>query len=612
MTGRVRDGVPERGKALVAELGSEPGLAVGAPSGGLTLVVMSPTGAGSVPAPGAGTLVLGRAEQCDVRIEDSRLSRRHAELRFGGGVHFVDLGSRNGSFVRNERASPHVPVRVRIGDAIAIGGTLLTLQRAVTSARPRHVWSHGYFEARLEEECASAARDGAPFAVVRLRLEPARADALTQDAASESTALLAELDGADMLASYAPDEYEALFTRVSVDEADARAADLARRLKAIGAPFALAMAAFPRDGRTPEALIEHTSRSLRRPPSAREREVAVEATPIGAIERMDAVVRRVAAGVINVLILGETGVGKDVLARRIHDVSPREKMPLVSINCGGLAESLLETELFGHEKGAFTGALQAKRGLLESADGGTVFLDEVGEMPLATQVKLLRVIEQREVTRVGALRPRAIDVRFLAATNRDLEGAIAEGRFRQDLYFRLNGITLSLPPLRERVEEIEPLAREFVAQACRAVGRRDRPSIAAEAMKTLVEYRWPGNVRELRNFIERAVLLCPGDVITRENLPIEKMGAVVAHGRPGHFATRMAPPPAPALGHEKSVTVPAPPLPTGDGERERIVDALDRCAGNQSQAARALGISRATLIRRIEEYGIRRPRKAGV
>jgi two-component system, NtrC family, response regulator AtoC len=570
----------------------------------LVLVVMSPTGTGSVPVPAQGTLVLGRAVECDVRIEDTKLSRRHAELRCGATIALVDLGSRNGSYVRSERVPPNVPVPLRVGDAIAIGSTLLTLQRAAAGERPRHVWSHGYFEARIEEECARAARGGSPFAILRLRLGAERADAPTRDTSADSATPLAALDGADMLASYAPQEYEALFTRTEASEADAHAAALAKKLAEAGASFVLSVAAYPRDGRTPEALIEHTSRGLRE----RMGGASGRATAGGAIERMEAILSRVAAGVINVLVLGETGVGKDVLARRIHELSPRAKMPLVSINCGALSESLLEGELFGHEKGAFTGAVQAKQGLLESANGGTIFLDEIGEMPLALQVKLLRVLEQREVMRVGAVRPRIIDVRFIAATNRNLESEIVDGRFRQDLYFRLNGITLSLPPLRERTEEIGALALTFIAQACEAMGRRDQPRIAPDAMETMLAYQWPGNIRELRNLIERAVLLCTGNTIMREHLPMEKMGAVVP--RSGPPSTRAAAPPAPNRLQARSATIPAPGAsPPPDQERQRVLDALEACAGNQSQAAKVLGISRATLIRRIEEHAIRRPRK---
>jgi DNA-binding NtrC family response regulator len=571
-------------------------------SGGThVLIVMSPSGMASIPVPLQGTLVLGRAPECDVRIEDAKLSRRHAELRCGTAMEFVDLGSRNGSYVADKRVTPEVPVAVRAGDAIGIGNTLLTLQRSPSVARPRHLWSHGYFEARLEEECGAAARDARLFAVLRLRLHAERPDDATRDAASDSLTLLTELDGAEMLASYAPLEFEALFVRTSPEEAEARAETLSKHMRALGARFSLIVSAYPRDGRTPEALIEHGSHGVRRRAEERSARVAAPSAASGAIERLEPIVRRVAAGMINVLVLGETGVGKDVLARRLHALSPRAAMPLLAINCGALTESLLESELFGHEKGAFTGALKTKVGLLESANGGTIFLDEVGEMPLATQVKLLRVLENREVTRVGALRPRAIDVRFIAATNRSLEADVAEGRFRRDLFFRLNGIALSLPPLRERVDEIAPLARTFAREACRAMGRADGPRIGEGALAILLSYQWPGNIRELRNVVERAVLLCEGAEIGHEHLPVEKMGPVV---EPPPAPREVAAPVAPSDRQARAATLP----PSDDG-RQRIVEALDACAGNQSQAAKHLGISRATLIRRIAEFNIRRPRK---
>jgi DNA-binding NtrC family response regulator len=573
------------------------------------LVVVSPSGTGRVPLPAVGTLVLGRARDCDVPIEDAKLSRRHAEVRCGQAIEFVDLGSRNGSHVRGERASPNVPTAIRPGDTVSFGSTVLTLQRASATDKPRHIWNHGYFEARLEEECARAARDGTSFSVLRLRLEPEHADAPTTDAAA-ATGILAELDAADMVASYAPGDYEALFANTGGEEAAARMADRIARLSAFGASVIVAVC--PRDGRTPDALVEHATRAFasRHVHSSRGFRVGVDPVapsanevatlPLGAFQRMDPLIRRIAAGAINVLVLGETGVGKDVLARRIHALSPRAKMPFVPLNCGALAETLLESELFGYEKGAFTGALQAKSGLLESAHGGTVFLDEIGEMPPATQVKLLRVLEQREVMRVGALRARVIDVRVIAATNRNLETEVAEKRFRQDLFFRLNGISVSIPPLRDRKDEIEPLAELFIDQACRAMARTDRPSLAPAAKKALLGYAWPGNVRELKNVIERALLLCSGGMITGEHVPADKMSsAAPPRDSAGGTGAR---PPLDTL--EASPQGPAPL-----GEEQRIADALEACAGNQSQAAKRLGISRATLIRRLEEYAIRRPRK---
>ena len=226
-----------------------------------------------------------------------------------------------------------------------------------------------------------------------------------------------------------------------------------------------------------------------------------------------------AQGTISVLIVGETGAGKEIVAARVHARSPRASKPFLAINCAALSESLLESELFGHEKGAFTDAVSARAGLFESAEGGTMFLDEIGEMPMTTQVKLLRVLEERKVMRVGGRTPRSIDVRFVAATNRDLEGDAERGAFRQDLYFRLAGITLALPPLRERTAEIPPLARLFVERARTQLARRAPIALSDAALAAMVRYRWPGNIRELRNVVDRAVVLCSGATLLPEHLP---------------------------------------------------------------------------------------------
>jgi DNA-binding NtrC family response regulator len=313
---------------------------------------------------------------------------------------------------------------------------------------------------------------------------------------------------------------------------------------------------------------------------------------------------RAAPTPINVLLLGETGVGKEILARAIHARSPRANGPFLGINCAGFTESLLDSELFGHEKGAFTGANQARAGLFEAAAGGTVFLDEVGELSPATQAKLLRVIEDRVVIRVGSTRPRSIDVRFLAATNRDIEAESRTGRFRPDLYFRLNGISFVIPPLRARREEIDDLIRVLLAAACRLVERTEIPNVSSAALDLLHDYPWPGNVRELRNAMERAAVLCPGETILPEHLP------------PAVWGSRQPAPPHP----NGTSVLPATPVPVSDGavslpdeikalERARIVSTLEQCGGNQSTAARLLGVSRHTLISRIIALGLRRPRK---
>ena len=307
---------------------------------------------------------------------------------------------------------------------------------------------------------------------------------------------------------------------------------------------------------------------------------------------------RIAHSQINVLISGETGVGKGVLAAELHRRSNRAERPFVALNCAELQESLLESELFGHERGAFTGAGASKPGLIETADGGTLFLDEIGEMSLGTQAKLLRVLEDRSVRRVGSLQARHIDVRVLAASNRDLAAENERGTFRRDLYFRLNGISLEVPPLRDRLDELEGLVHRFLAQASEAQGHPQTPSLSAEALEALRRHTWPGNIRELRNVIERAVVLCTGEVVTAEHLPVRL--EIVPNVVP--LATRARAP-------DVQATDPTLLTERAQAERQRIEEALDLCAGNQSRAAKMLGMSRATLVARLDRYGFPRPRK---
>jgi DNA-binding NtrC family response regulator len=319
-----------------------------------------------------------------------------------------------------------------------------------------------------------------------------------------------------------------------------------------------------------------------------------------AMVELHRLVDKFAAGNISVMLLGETGVGKEVTAELVHARSPRAAKPLLRLNCAALTETLLESELFGHEKGAFTGAVQSKPGLFETAQGGTVFLDEIGEMPMTTQVKLLRVIEERRVTRVGGTKSFAIDVRFIAATHRDLQGEIAAGRFRQDLYFRLNGVTLRIPPLRERPSEIEPLAQAFVAEFAAQSGHAV-PTISPTLVAHLKTYSWPGNIRELRNLTERAVLLAAGEPLTMAHFPLEE---------PAASKRASMPPAADSLDETAAGRTRPGELWTELQaiERQRIVDALNAAGGNQTRAAKILGISRNTLSTRLGEYGLPRPR----
>ncbi len=287
---------------------------------------------------------------------------------------------------------------------------------------------------------------------------------------------------------------------------------------------------------------------------------------------------RVATTNATVLLLGETGTGKELIAKYIHDRSERRQHAFVAVNCAALPETLLESELFGHEKGAFTGAIQQHLGRFELADGGTLFLDEIGDISASTQVKLLRLLQEHAFTRVGGTKTISCDVRVIAATNRNLKKALEEGRFRDDLYYRLNVFPIHLPPLRERREDVPALAEHFAALACQNLGVPPR-RLAAETVALLVAYDWPGNIRELCNIVERAVLMCDGTDLLPAHLPADITGSTptaAAFAGAGLWAT----------------------------ERAMIVNALREARWNKSKAARALGISRDNLRYRLKKYNI--------
>ncbi len=364
------------------------------------------------------------------------------------------------------------------------------------------------------------------------------------------------------------------------------------------------------------------------------------------IQQVVALVRQVAATDISVLLIGESGVGKEVFASAIHKLSPRARQRMIAINCGAIPETLLESELFGHERGAFTGAVENRKGLFESADGGTIFLDEIGEMSLATQVKLLRVLETLEFTRVGSSEPRHADVRVIAATNRQLEREVQRGAFRQDLYYRLRSAQIVIPPLRERRDDIPLLFAHFAFQMA---ARLSMPfgGITPGAMELLLEYPWPGNIRELKNFVELIVTLERGEKITEETIyrhldlrdrptVVENPNAIIhLPGRTPEQAEReliyralvdlrnevtdmrriiitaaavneAAPPALPSAPPTvDEVLADLDDLRLEEMERKMIVAALKRYSGNRRAAAQALGISERTLYRKLIDYKLK-------
>jgi two-component system response regulator HydG len=289
---------------------------------------------------------------------------------------------------------------------------------------------------------------------------------------------------------------------------------------------------------------------------------------------------QVAGSEANILVLGESGTGKELIARTVHSNSNRRDRTFVSLNCAALTDSLLESQLFGHVRGAFTGAVMNQKGLLEEADGGTLFLDEIGDVSAAVQAKLLRVIQERDFIPLGSTKPKKVDVRFVAATNKDLQQEVAEGRFREDLYYRLNVISLTLPPLRERPEDVEPLAKHFLRKFSGRM-KKELYDLEPEALELLKGYQWPGNVRELENVIERAVILARGPLLSADLLPVGRR------------------PLAPVQVDE------LPMVPLDQIERQHILGILKQTGFHKSRTATVLGISRKTLDRKLVEYGVK-------
>ena len=337
-----------------------------------------------------------------------------------------------------------------------------------------------------------------------------------------------------------------------------------------------------------EQLLETITRALTKL-DVLDSEIISDSPEMEAVKKM---ILKVARSNSTVLIRGESGTGKEMIARSIHTQSPRAAEMFQAVNCAAINENLLESELFGHEKGSFTGAHAEKKGLFEVADRGTLFLDEIGELDISMQAKLLRALQEREIRRVGGTRPIKIDVRVVCATNRDLRAMVQDGRFRDDLYYRINVLSIDVPPLRERREDIPVLLNFFLKKHMRNTARLVR-GFTPEARAVLLEYAWPGNVRQLESAVERAILLCEGDLITVEDLPLEVRQEV----RP---AT------------EGAFKLPPEGISFEEFERNLILQAMERTDYNITKAAKLLGLTFRTLQYRLEKFGIKRPdRKQG-
>ncbi len=523
-------------------------------------------------------VTFGRSRGATFTLDHEKVSRMHARVRRDGdNLEIEDLGSRNGTRVNGEKITGvH---KLAHGDELAIGPIQAIVN--VTSGLPRStmVVDADAGEARLRAEVDRALRYYRYVTVAMLRI----ADDSVIDQIAGS------LRPMDLVAEDAGDDYLIILPELGRADGQQVVDQILEQARASGTAALSASVLVPEDGTTVEALIGALRTSLRtgRPvdrtpgPSGKNEPIVLDP----GMQRVYSLVERIADSQMTVLILGETGVGKELVAEAIHRRSGRRDQPLIKLNCAALPETLLESELFGHERGAFTGADKRKIGFFEAADGGTLFLDEIGEMPLSLQAKLLRVLERKMITRVGGTTEIATDTRVVAATHRDLEAEVRLGRFRQDLLFRIGGFTLVVPPLRDRPNEVIALAEHFIHGTAAEQGR-PAPTIGDAARDALLAYGWPGNVRELKNAIDRALVLC-GDTIDITDLP-EKLRDVGQRVRPVSAA-------ADVRGQLAEV------------ERAAIVAALDAENGNQTRAARRLGLSRRALIYKMEKYGLKPP-----
>lgn len=545
--------------------------------------------------PGA-TVTIGRSPPCDVQPRSRRLSRKHARFSVDGEEVWVeDLRSTNGTFLNGTRLTGRAPLK--LGDEVTLGSVSVSLHRLdPAEARVHGLESHERFVHELDEEVARARTFGRSLAVLLVRSEQGG------HVGRWVARIQSRLRLVDRTGMYAPDCVEVVLPEVDRARARRFFDELAE-----GEDVLLSgLAVFPADGDSASDLVQiariHCAQAgpERRLVASAEDELALYSSqsrhgPVVRDPRMLALYRtvaRVAQSEISVLIVGETGTGKEVVAQAIHEQSARSGLPLRCINCGAIPEQLLESILFGHERGAFTGADRQSKGVFEESSGGAVLLDEIGELSLSAQVALLRVLETRKITRVGANREIDVDVRVFAATHRDLEQMCDEGTFRWDLFYRLNPITLEVPPLRERRSEIRPLARQFLQEANELHGR-SVTGIEPGAARVLEAWSWPGNVRELRNVVDRAVVIAAGDVVTVDELPAR----VVAASAPAPSEDQLEDERTEALDLNLKARV-------QELEEDLIRAALLRTGGNQTEAAQLLDMPRRTFVYKLRSYGI--------
>jgi DNA-binding NtrC family response regulator/pSer/pThr/pTyr-binding forkhead associated (FHA) protein len=653
-------------------------------------------------------VIVGREHPSDVRIPDPTISREHARFMLSDGRILVeDLDSTNGTWIAGRRIDK---AELKLGDELILGSLLANVQALGAAESNLGLESDERFRMRLDDEVVRAHHFRSRFAVLMVRAvsslsnDPPSVRSSPDGAASGMQTRSLEGQGpqpataspwrgpypathvgrwshsvrsllrpVDRMALYSRDAVQIVLPDTGQEVAMDLAKAIAVRRRASDPLLLVGMATYPDAATEAEKLIELARSALSgasaeqpvqaakgtmwlpgepghpsRPPGpgSPEKDEAIVAGPV--MKDLIETVHRLAASRIPVILQGETGVGKEVLARLIHESGPRRPRPMVCINCGAIPPQLVESTLFGHERGAFTGASQQQKGLFEEADGGTVFLDELGELPPPAQAALLRVLETKRLTRVGSTREIAVDVRIIAATHRDLEHMCESGAFREDLYYRMNTMMLTIPPLRDRVDEIEPLALRFLRQANEANHGRVK-TIETRALARLKDYTWPGNVRELRNAIERAVVIARGEMILESDLParvrsadgpasrrrppvmkdvddtVERFGELfdgsrrpsrptpsseLPSSRPNSSSRPSSYPSAPVS------TSPIAPTPVDETfdfktklqryEAQLILEALRQTRWNQTEAARLLGMPLRTLVHKIKVLDIKK------
>jgi DNA-binding NtrC family response regulator len=548
------------------------------------------------PLPAHGDVLIGRSEAADLRIDHGAVSRQHAKLMLDGdSISLIDLGSHNGTYVNHSRITGRRTLYP--GDVITIQATTLVFHAAASASAT--VLELDALRRQIENELERTMQSERLFSLLCFVGTPASERATVQ------RAVLGQLRRVDAAAWSSDGALYVLLPEAGADEAVAVAGRIRGRL---ARGLQIGHVSCPDDGYDADALITRAREAATgaRPGKIAGLDRALHTLSIGAqrvivadpaVARLYALIERLAPVGLPVLVTGETGCGKELVATAIHARSPRAGRPLISLNCAALHEALVESELFGHERGAFSGAIATRAGLIEAASGSTLFLDEIGELAPGIQAKLLRVLESHRVTRVGDVREREVDVRVVAATNRDLEADVAAGRFRRDLFFRLSAATLHLPPLRQRPRELPLLATAFLDDACRR-GDRSPMRISDEAMTVLLAHSWPGNVRELKNLMQYVAAAFAVDVLRVDHLG-ERLGRLQAEPAPSTVVTAPGVPPR------------FRPLAEELRELEimRIRQAIEATGGNQTRAAGLLAMPVRTFFEKAKQYGLTPKRK---